>query len=67
MIKLKVLVPTVLIFALISTFTVVRSDRQRKEKEEKKITSRIEEINLENTIETVNDPEFDMDLTPKKR
>ena len=67
MIKLRI-IPTVVAFALIATFTVCRSEDQRKEKKEKEIPSRISEINLEPEYETTCDFDVDdLDLTPKKR
>lgn len=67
MIRLKFIVPTVLLFAMISTFTVVRSDKQRKEEEANEIPSRIEEINLDDAINLVEDHEYNIDLEPKQR
>lgn len=68
MIKLKIIIPTVVAFALIATFTVCRSEEQRKEKKEKEFTSRISEINLDPQYDAASEFDVDdLDLTPKKR
>ena len=64
MIKMKIIVPTVLAFALIASYTVSREIKQRKEEHNKSYSSRISEMNFDNLIDKKDDN--DIDYTPKR-
>lgn len=65
MIKMKFIIPTVLAFSLIASYTVSREMKQRKEEKNKEYSQRISEINLDNLFEQKDD--YDIDFTPKGR
>ena len=65
MIKMKVIVPTVLAFALIASYTVSREIKQRNEEKSKSYSSRISEMNFDNLFDKKED--IELDLSPKGR
>ncbi len=60
MIKMKVIVPTFLAFALIASYTVSREAKQRKDEESKSYSSNISEMNFDNIFEEKEDVDFDI-------
>lgn len=65
MIKMKIIIPTVLAFALISSYTVSREIKQRKDEKSKSYSSRISEMNFDNLFDKKED--IDIDLSKKGR
>lgn len=65
MIKMKIIIPTVLAFALISSYTVSREIKQRREEKSKSYSSRISEMNFDNLFDKKED--IDIDLSKKGR
>ena len=47
MIKMKIIIPTVLAFALIASYTVSREIKQRKDEKSKSYSSTISEMNFD--------------------
>lgn len=65
MIKLKIIIPTVLAFALIASYTVSREAKQRKEEQSKSYSSKILDRNFDDFFEKKDD--IDIDLESKKK
>lgn len=63
MIKMKIIIPTVLAFALIASYTVSRKIKQRKDEKSKSYSSRISKMNFDNLFDKKED--IDIDLSPK--
>jgi hypothetical protein len=63
MIKMKIIIPTVLAFALIASYTVSREIKQRKDEKSKSYSSRISKMNFDNLFDKKED--IDIDLSPK--
>lgn len=60
MIKLKIIVPTVLAFALIASYTVSREIKHRKEEHSKSYSSKILDRNFDDLIDKKEDVDFDI-------
>ena len=60
MIKLKVIVPTVLAFAMIASYTVSREIKQRKEEHSKSYSSKILDRNFDDLFDKKEDIDFDI-------
>ena len=63
MIKMKIIIPTVLAFALIASYTVSREIKQRKDEKSKSYSPRISEMNFDNLFDKKED--IDIDISPK--
>lgn len=66
MIKMKIIIPTVLAFALIASYTVSREIKQRKDEKSKSYSSRISEMNFDNLFDKKEDIDIDLSTKGKK-
>ena len=62
---MKVMIPTVLAFALIASYTVSKEIKQRKKEKSKSYSSKISKMKFDNLFDKKEDS--DIDLSPKGR
>lgn len=62
---MKVMIPTVLAFALIASYTVSKEIKQRKKEKSKSYSSKISKMKFDNLFDKKED--IDIDLSPKGR